>query len=399
MNERHYNVISADGHLEIVFNRWRHRVQEKHWDVMPHLVKHEDGADNWRIEIDGRSWERSTSGNVVADWTYDEFVPSRPKYFREDGTCRPGTGDAIQRLQEQDLDGLDAEVLYPPSYHQIFFRHGLKEHDIDAYHAFIKGYNDYLAEEYCSVAPDRLIGVGGVPETGVDNGIREMERIRDKGIRAIALTAWPNGGPHYIPEDDRFFAASIDLGMKLAPHAGFGEPKPPAPGAASLTRDTILDPRVNKVCYPIGQLVVNGVFDRYPSLQIYFAETQAGWLAYALNWMDEIYLRWCHYVDVHLPRMPSEYYRQHCKFSFVVDRMAMELRNYIGIEMLMFGTDFPHSLGSFPDTRSWLDDLFEGVSEADRRRVLVDNVCEFFELDPKAPLTPTPTRAATEVGS
>jgi predicted TIM-barrel fold metal-dependent hydrolase len=387
---KRYQVISADGHNEVPVDRWIHRVPEEHRHAMPQLVKHEDGADKWRIEIDGQRWERSASGNLVADWDYDEFVPDRPRYYREDGSRRPGSGDALQRLQEQDRDGVDAEILFPPVYSPIFFRNALKEVDVDAHKAFIRGYNDWLADEYCSVAPDRLIGVAMLPETGVDDAIAEMAHIKAKGLRSVAPAVWPNGSAFYEPDDDRFFAASLDLDVKLSPHGTFGGVRPIPPGSASLSRDTLAASGGGGPSYTIGQLIVYGVFDRFPTLQVYFAETQAGWLPHALNWTDEFYRRWNHYVGLELSRLPSEYYRDHCKFSFIVDRMAMTLRQYIGTDMLMFGTDFPHSVGTFPYTRDWIEDLFEGVPDDVRHQVLVENVCEFFGLDPNAEVSATP---------
>jgi predicted TIM-barrel fold metal-dependent hydrolase len=135
---------------------------------------------------------------------------------------------------------------------------------------------------------------------------------------------------------------------------------------------------------------VNGVFDRHPRLRVYFAETQASWLAYTLTNMDDFYRRQNHYLGLELKRMPSEYYVEHCLFSFVTDRVAMKLLSYIDIDMLMWGTDFPHSAGTFPNSKEWLDDLFEGASDADRRQVLVENPCRFFHLDPTRSLSTTP---------
>jgi predicted TIM-barrel fold metal-dependent hydrolase len=376
--------------------RWSHRVPEKHHHALPQLVLHDDGSEKWRIEAGGEQWERNTSGNAMGDWDYDQFVPTAKKYYRSDGSRRPGTGDAVQRLQEQDLDGIDAEVLYSPVYSTIFFSSDLRSVDAEAHKAMVRGYNDWLAEEYCSVAPDRLIGVANLPETGVDDAIAEMRHIKEQGLRAVALATWPNGGPFYDPDDDRFFAASLDLGVRLTPHEVFGQMKPRKPGAAGLDRDTLLPSSGfgRGMCeYPIGQLIVNGVFDRFPDLQLYFAETQAGWLPHALNWVDSFYRHWNTYVGLDLPKMPSEYYRDNCRFSFITDRMAMLLRHYIGIDLLMFGTDFPHSVSTYPYTRDWIEDLFADVPEDEKHQVLVGNACEFFGLDPDAELTATPETA------
>ena len=88
----------------------------------------------------------------------------------------------------------------------------------------MRAYNTYLGEEYCSVAPDRLIGNAMVLETGVDDAIEEMTRCKEIGLRSATLRVWPNGGDRYQPEDDRFFAASLDMDMKLSPHVNFGGP-------------------------------------------------------------------------------------------------------------------------------------------------------------------------------
>ena len=105
------------------------------------------------------------------------------------------------------------------------------------------------------------------------------------------------------------------------------------------------------------------VFDQFPSLKFYFAETQGAWLAHALNWMDEFYLRWYRYHDVNLRKMPSQYYRDHCRFSFIHDRVVMQLRQFIDPALLMWGTDFPHSIGSLSRSAAILAEIFDGVPD------------------------------------
>jgi uncharacterized protein len=389
---RTYKIISADGHLDVPMDLWIHRIPEKHRAVMPKLIPVPNMPARWRIEAGGQSWERAAPG-IVGDWDYDQQVPSAIRYYEPDGSPRPGTGGAVQRLYEQDRDGIDAEVLFPPNYSPTFFRHhGLRQVDPEAYQAFIHGYNDWMSEEFCSVAPDRLIGMGMLPESGLDDAIAEMARCKDMGLRGVTLATWPNGGPHYEPDDDRFFAASLDLDMRLCPHVSFGSPRPVDPVIGGLVKDTLLAAGGSPT-YAIGQLIVYGVFDRFPALRIYFAETQAGWLAHHLSWQDEFFRRWNHHADLHLPRLPSEYYRDQTMFSFIVDNMAMKLRKYIGLEMLMWGSDFPHSVGSFPDSLHFLEQHFEDCTEEERYQVLVGNPCQYFGLDPTKELTPTPERS------
>src|SRR5262249_48599805 len=124
-----------------------------------------------------------------------------------------------------DLDGVDAEVLYWPA--GMLMIHPLRDKDPEAYRAVIRMYNDFLAE-YCAVAPDRLIGNLVVPWTTVDDAIDEITYARDKGLRSVLLQNWPNGRGGPTEEDDRFWAAAMDLGMAISPHVSFGDATPTA---------------------------------------------------------------------------------------------------------------------------------------------------------------------------
>ena len=390
---RNYQVMSADGHCEAPID-WSKRAPAKYKDVAPKLIVKEDGSEWWRMEHGSDTWERENGGNLYCGLRYDEFdKKSARTYHLPDGSLRPGTGDAVQRLREQDLDGLDCEVIYQPGSGPALYRELLKK-DKDAYLALIQMYNNFLGEEYCSVAPDRLIGNCAVPHTGVDDAIAEIERCKKMGLRSVQLSNWPNGSPIPAPEDDRFWAASLDIDMRISPHVTFGGGPETDPKGGGINSTAGIVSGIGftggKPSFTIGRLIANGVFDRFPKLKFYFAESQGGWLAPHLDWIDDFYQRWYTYHDLRLSKQPSQYIRDHCRFSFIHDRMAMKLRHNIGVELLMWGSDFPHSVGTFPDSRAILPELFEGVPEAEKRQVLVYNVCDFFGLDPEKELTPTP---------
>ena len=409
-----YEIISGDGHVEVPADMWHDYVPEKYRDLAPRLVTKEDGTEFWRMGSSGTdpfvvpangslnlapssavdaqkatAWERENFGNLVCDLPYDEIKPGVWKYYYPDGSSRPGTGTAAQRLSEQDIDGVDAEVLFPPVYGPKFLRL-MEPSNPQGYLALVRGYNTWLGEEYCATAPDRLIGNAITPETGVEDAIAEMRRCKELGLRATCLGMWPNGGPTFKPEDDRFWAASLDLDMRVTGHASFGEGQAADPRSWAFTPGG-QTPAANS----FTQLIVSGALDRYPSLRIYFAETQAGWIPHTLNMLDEWYAWWYSYVDAPLPRMPSEYFRSNAIFNFIDDRLAMQFRYYIGLDLLTWGSDFPHSVGTYPSSSEILEDLFEGVPEEERRQVLVGNVCDFFGLDANRELTPTPVPQPT----
>ena len=390
---RTYKVISADGHLEgpVDWTKW---VPTKYKDAVPKLITRPDKSMGWRLDWAGVQAESTLGSAHNCGLPYDEYTPQNARtYYNPDGSSRPGCGGNVARLREQDIDGIDAEV--------IFFGSGaatgaqqMKNKDLGAYMAMVRAYNDYLAD-YCSIAPDRLIGNHVLPTTGVDDAIAEMERCKKMGLPSVCLAMWPNGSEDAAPEDDRFWAAALDMDMKLSPHQAMGAQFfPPAqfaqgPGPEQVTAGQYMT-GAGRCQVAMGRLILHGVFDRFPKMKIHFAESQAAWLAAYLDGVDEFYQRWYTWHDVKLKKQPSQYIRDHVRFSFIYERMAMRLRQYIGVELLMWGSDFPHSVGTYPDSQETLDDFFENVPAEERRQVLVENPCEFYDLDPEKPLTPTP---------
>ncbi len=137
-------------------------------------------------------------------------------------------------------------------------------------------------------------------------------------------------------------------------------------------------------------LTLTGTFDRLPDLEIYLAETNAGWMPEAFYMMDDSYRLFRDWYGINLRMPPSEYAARHFWFGLVRDPVALRMRDLLPVERLMWGSDFPHSVTSFPHSRQWLATMFEGVPDDLRHRILVDNPCRFFGLDPMRAITPTP---------
>src|SRR4030095_13653201 len=127
-------------------------------------------------------------------------------------TCA-GTGGPEQRLAEQDQDGIDCEVLFS----QITFV--LRQTKDDAlYLDCIRAYNDFLGQEYMAAPPDRLVCIGTIPTTSVADAIKELEHCAKLGMRGVKLDRYPSGKSYPTAEDDKFWAAAIDLRMALTKH-------------------------------------------------------------------------------------------------------------------------------------------------------------------------------------
>jgi len=384
MADRFYNVISADGHLECPAE-WSKYLPEKYKDRAPRLVELEDGSQGWVVE----NQPLFRNGRVLNGGRRPMNI-FQAFYKGPDGKFVAGAGGPVQRLHEQDEDGIDAEILFP-AVQVAKLVEGIKEKS--AYLAMIQAYHTWVAQAYVTVAPDRLIACGQIPVSGIDDAVAELKRCKELGLKTVTFHTFPNGGGRPKPEDDKFWEESLKLQMPLSPHASFGDTSPPPippPGVAFHICLGCKEPCI----YTISQLLEARVFDRFPDLKIYFAETNAGWMPETFYMFDDRYDRYRGAFNFELPMHPTEYIKRNVRFSFIDDPMAMRLREHINVaEDLMWGSDLPHGVTSFPHSRQALDNIFKGVPDSLRRKILVENPCEFFHLDASKPITPTPAEA------
>lgn len=377
-----YHVISADSHLEISPDRWRTHVDPTYRDRAPRLVKLADGGDATLIE--GRPL--SVLGLAITGIPYEEFKPTGVTY--EGGH---GAGTPEQRLAEQVQDGVDAEVMFTGPGNIGIWR-GIR--DDAAFNAVIHGYNRFLAEEYCAAAPDRLLAMGVLPTSGLDAAIKEMEYCKRAGLKGVMLGAFPSGRGVPTPTDDRFWAAAIDLDIPLTVHVRLLSDERPVfayPKRPTDVESFGVDPVFNLVRFAgenalnAIQIVMAGVFDRFPKLRIYFAETMIGWIPYFLSQLEDNWQRtrfWAErFYGLTPPRRPpGEYLAANCRWGFLRDPFGVEMRHRIGVNQVMWGTDFPHSAGNWPHSHDVLEEIFEGVPEDERHQMVVANAVEFFRL-------------------
>ncbi len=386
-----FKPISADGHLEVKPERWVHRVPAKYRDRAPRSITLPDGADGLLIEgqpLLEQNFIDLRAGRASGDWS-----PVGTKV--EDAA---GTGSAEQRLSEQDTDGLAAEVLYPNMVAGPVLWRNIT-HD-EPYKAMVRAYNDWLGEEYCSVNRERLIGMGVLPWTSVDDCIEEMEHCAKLGLKGVMLGTLPSANGYPTPEDDKFWAAVVDMQMPITCHVAFNNTGKRAnqptfrypiedPAIMAKVRRPLLEWITNFGLRPavsVTQMVMSGVFDRFPTLQMYFAETRLGWVPFWLEHADLWYDRhvgWAQELLGFQPmkRKPSEYVNDHVSFSVQYEHVAVELRHHVGIDHIMFATDFPHIECEYPNTLPLVEAIYANVPSNESYRILAGNVINYFGLD------------------
>ena len=392
---REYRVISADSHLDLNPEVWTHRVPAKWRDRAPKRVVMSDGSDG--VVCDGS--EPNSIGLTRNVGVPFEEIPFQISRFSDP----VGNGTPELRLEEQNRDGVDAEVMF--TWADGMFRNAK---DDELYLALVHAYNEYLAEEYMAASPDRLIANGIVPVTGLEDSLRELEHCAELGFKGITLNTFPSGRGFPTPEDDNFWAASLDLGIGISCHGGgrlggFG-------GGALGSRKA--DPVFN---YPhfidspqnhkgdalsllfsnqggshngmaVMQMAYAGVWDRFPNLKVYFAETMVGWLPFCLFMLDDNYRRYQpmmrHFWGMpDLERKPSEYMRDHSLWGTLYDPFGIQVRDAIGTENILFSTDFPHAAGDWPNSQQIIGDMFDAVPEDDKHAILAGNAVKFWHLD------------------
>jgi predicted TIM-barrel fold metal-dependent hydrolase len=299
-------------------------------------------------------------------------------------------------LREQDEDGLDAEVLFPPVFASRFLE-GIK--DPDVYRAMIRAYNTWLANDYCAVAPDRLIGNSVTPISDIDHAVAEVEFAHSAGLKSVAFYQFPNGTGYSEPEDDKFWAKCIELGMAISPHFGFGqirpEPRTAGSGTAGQPYAEALVQRAGSHApvFCMAQLMAAGVLDRFPDIKFYFAEANASWLPSTMFFMDDNHEIFSSaFGGKRMKMTPSEYVAKHFHFSIIRDPLALEFTDKIPVDNLMWGSDFPHSVGSFPKSQEFIKSAFKGKEKL-KQKVLLDNPARYFKLDLTKEITPTPAAA------
>ena len=383
---RSYRYVSADSHFESPPDLWTHRVPAKYRDRAPRRIKLSNGMD--AIVEEGRPLEVSGT-NQFAGKSPEEFSP-----VGLDFDNARGAGSPEERLKEQDADGIDAEVLYATEARNTAIR------DRDAFLAIVRAFNDYFIEEFCGLAPDRLIGAAVLPNVGVDEDIAELKRCADMGFKTARLHTYPSGKPHPTPEDDRFWAAALDLDMPLTIHTSFPQQTrgrdvyhlkyPKEPQGEERPPD-FLQRIARHGIYHCGaveasQLILDGVFDRFPRLRIYWAENNIGWIPYFYQQMDQAYKVSASWAErllglKRLSRLPSEYLREHALWGFFDDPIGVELRHHVGVDKIMWSTDFPHIVTHWPRSLEVMEQQFAGVPDDERELMLAGNAVRFFHLD------------------
>jgi predicted TIM-barrel fold metal-dependent hydrolase len=312
------------------------------------------------------------------------------------GGGREGLWDPGRRLSELEAEGVAAEIIFPgdPMTLGLYFSNLNWAAPADFRAAGCVGYNRWLAQ-FCRYAPDRMVGVAQTePWPDMAACVDQIGWAAKHGLRAIGLPRFPgiepNQPPLTSPAWAPFWAACAETALPVCVHVGHGYPQGELwknieahdmtkTGYGRRQSTVLTDPGHR----PLWELITAGVFDRHPDLKLTFTELRAEWVAPMLAKLEKWFEEGRFGGGARLPKLrPTDYWRRNCALGASSTRpFELSLRHQIGVEQMMFGTDYPHPEGTWPNTREWLQVILEGIPEREARLLLGENAARVYGLD------------------
>ena len=369
-----YKVISSDNHVFEPTDLWTSRIEPKFRDRAPRIV-HKDNADWWFCDGQkligvgsatqtGRRFE--DPGHLVLTDTIDNI--------------RPGGYIPSEHVKDMDADGLDVSIIYPTV--------GLLMFSVPASElltALFRVYNNWLSE-FCSEYPARLKGIAMLNVDDLPTAVKELERCAKMGMAGAMITVFPTLDRMYsLPEYEPLWSAAEDLEMPLGLHISTNRP---GPGQELENQDSLTPSFVcnsdHWVRMSLSHMIYGGVFERHPKLQVGSVELELSWVLHFLDRMDYTYTQrprrdsWHRFKE---DMIPSDYFHRNVFVSFQEDALGIKHREIIGINNLMWGSDYPHRESTFPRSQQILGELLADCTEEEKAKIVGGNAARVYHLN------------------
>jgi predicted TIM-barrel fold metal-dependent hydrolase len=372
-------LVSADGHAGGNHEQYRSYLESKYLDDF----------DRWRAAY-SNPFKDLTTGTRDRNWN-DE-----------------------RRVRELEGDGVVAEVVFPNTIPPFFPTGAVvarpplpSEYELRL--AGVRAHNRWLAD-WCAGLPGRRAGIGQVFLNDIDDAVADVRWCHEHGLTGgVLVQPVPDDMKHieplYSPAHDPFWRECESLGVVVNTHSG-GAGMPdygphPAAGPLWIAEASFFSRR------PLMQVLLGGVFERFPALRFVVTESGASWIPPMLQQLDGFHAQMRatgrigelkYAPDEVLPLRPSEYFARNCwvGVSFPSPSEA-RARADIGVDRFMWGSDYPHDESSFPHTREALRRSFADAPASELRAVLSENAARVYGFDLDA-LRPIADRVGPTVG-
>ena len=369
-----YRVVSSDNHIMEPPDLWTDRMQPKFKDRGPVMVR-ENGEDLWYT--DGKK----TSTSSAASQAGVRFE-APDKLAKADVFENVPLGAYIpeEQVKDMDIDGIDVSIIYPTVGLMLF-----RVPDSELLTDVFRAYNDWLSE-FCQPFPRRLKGIAMVNVDDPQIAVRELERCANIGLAGAMITVYHSESqPYNSPVYDPLWAAAQDLEMPLSFHIATErlDYDEYSPRVDSMTTSYMCN-RDHWVRASLAHLIYTGVFERYPKLQVGTVEHELGWIPYFMERLDYYYTQTA--VGINSYRytedmLPSDYFRRNVFVGFQEDLSGIRDRHIIGVDLLQWGSDYPHVEGTFPRSREILEEILVDCTEEEKVKIVGGNAARVYHLD------------------
>jgi predicted TIM-barrel fold metal-dependent hydrolase len=393
-----HDLISADCHVDLCWlptTLFTDRASAAMRDRMPYVT---DGPK-------GKIWVTKKGANLGRmngmGSAGREYIPGR--IHRADRMASTGLYDdgnkGIRRLtdpdlrvKDQDRDGVRGEVLYG-----VLGATG-RLNDPEAAVEVIRIYNEWLAE-FCSAKPGRFAGLAAIPNHPIDAAIAEVERVAKRGVvKGVDIANSAELTPLWDPYWDPLWKAINDTGLPLHFHTVGGyvpdhirkvmmlgsdptraslpdAPKVDLPVARRAFATSITQFQIN-MSNILTAMIFSGVLERFPRIRLVLGESGIGWIPYVLwrmdaEWEDQ-------FQDLGLTMPPSGYWKRQCYATYQTDPIGVKLLEELGEDRVMWGSDFPHPDGVWPDSQEYVQKELGHLPDGVRRKVVCENAAHLY---------------------
>ncbi len=378
-------IVSSDCHAGLPIAEYRPYIDSQYHEMLDMAVPitiemSRKAEESFLIKEINDQWRSGIEKELTGAWDYDE------------------------RIRMLDNEGIAAEVVFPDGITEINTPPfgaglGLPTKDIvpELQWAGAMAHNRWLSEMVAR-NPLRHIGVGIIPLLwDVEEAIEKARWCKENGLRGVMIPSMTNDFPGYNHlKYDPFWEACQDLGLIIHFHSGPADTQayfgPEFPNASTEDRPGAMGIYVSVVMWwlyrPLTVMIWGGVFERYPRLKTVITEGGTTWMIPQwLRMLDHHYTDTHHSAKLgdyrsHLSMKPSEYFARNIGLgASCIPRCDVESRVEIGLESMMWGSDYPHPEGTWPTTEKILDEVFTGFPADDVAAILGGNAVRFYELD------------------
>ena len=378
----HDVVISADSHVGEP-DAMRAYLPEKYHDLLPRLESDVNG--DFKVTLAGDDL-RNSRGKQLSE-------TDLMKEFRSD----PSQGTDIERrLQDMAVEGVDAAVLFPNIGLSVSGGSG----PADFHHAWARAWNEFVWDTF-GPWQHRLKPAAMIAVDDIDEMMKEAERCIRLGFCTLFLPANVPWRPYRTPAYEPLWSLAEEAGMplnfhvfsgNLALHADFVDlgameqdrfdayaaVKEGEKGWPELLNSTVVGIAAGMA--PIVELTGSGVLENHPRLKVVITEAECGWLAWVLHAMD-LMQRQRHLGMKKLELKPSEYFLRQGAITITDDPVALNNVKFTGTDILMWGNDYPHDEGSFPESAPLIQTIRDDLDPEAAHRVLCANAASLYGFD------------------